>query len=197
MQIGTVGKPVAKTAEPALAARVEASEICKAERAVVGEIQTYEGAVDYLMDIGAALVIEPGTPTHEQLLAYSWVNSAMRPASTRTTKDIVLLDAELVIEVHEMPWNKLLSFYLVAHSVSETVKGGFGAVVELIRSAGVDPDTATGNQLRTALGRIQQRKRCLIADVEEEEAEEAEEVVEGSEAEETAMALEAATALAE
>lgn len=46
-------------------------------------------------------------------MAYSWVNPAMQPISVAHTKDIVLLDAGLVLSLEgvEMPWSRLHAFF--------------------------------------------------------------------------------------
>ena len=69
----------------------EEAEVTKEEREALAEINNSEKAVDYLQEIGGGIVLQRGTAEWEAMVAYSWLNPAMRPTASRTAKNIVLL----------------------------------------------------------------------------------------------------------
>lgn len=102
-------------------------------------------------------MLSPGTAAWEAVLAYSWINPAMRPSSPRTTKDIVLLDADLVHECYDWPWERLLAFYCAC----ATLPYCFSDVVCVLDAAGLDIDNMAAPQLTRALASLQQARKEL------------------------------------
>lgn len=121
-------------------------------------ITDYDEAVDFLLQQGCAVVLQPHTTAWQAVVGYSWLNEAMRPSSPRTTKEIVLLPAELVTQCFTMPWDALLSFYLACSTLPE----GFMGAVNRLQAEGHDLDELEGKQLQRALARMQQGRQVAL-----------------------------------